>query len=122
MMSLFALGTVFYPETVMAMINPNPAVIAVGKTSLQMMGPVYLHRSGNDSGTGALWRGDDTVRDVGGRWTPCGLSCPAELLHGPRVGYGSAGGVVLCCPVHPPLLSLAMAWKFWSGGWQNVEL
>ena len=20
------------------------------------------------------------------------------------------------------LLSLAMAWKFWSGGWQNVEL
>ena len=122
MMAVFALGTVFYPEAVMAMINPNPAVIAVGKTSLQMMGASSLFIALGMILAQALF-GAGMTRYV--MWVEGGLHVvclvPLSYCMGLVWNMGLLG-VWSSAALYIFLLSMAMAWKFWRGGWQNVEL
>ena len=122
MMSIFALLTVVKPEAVMAMINPDPAVIAVGRTSLQLMGASSIFIAMGMILAQALF-GAGMTRYV--MWVEGGLHIvcliPLSYLMGMVWGMGLSG-VWLSAVLYIVLLSLAMAWKFRTGGWQDVEL
>ena len=122
MMAIFAVTTVVNPEAVMAMINPDPAVIAVGRTSLQLMGASSIFIAMGMILAQALF-GAGMTRYV--MWVEGGLHIvcliPLSYLMGMVWGMGLAG-VWLSAVLYIVLLSLAMAWKFRTGGWQDVEL
>ena len=122
MMSAFALFTIVNPEAVIAVINPDPAVIAVGRTSLQLMGASSIFIALGMILAQALF-GAGMTRYVmyveGGLHLVCLV--PLSYLMGFVWELGLLG-VWFAAALYIVLLAGAMAWKFWSGGWQNVEL
>jgi len=107
---------------VMSIINPNPAVIAVGKSSLQLMGTSSLFIALGMILAQALF-GAGMTRYV--MWVEGGLHVvclvPLSYCMGLVWDMGLVG-VWFSAALYIFLLSMAMAWKFWRGGWQDVEL
>lgn len=122
MMLGFALLTFWMPEAIIGLINPDPTVIAVGRSSLRLMGATSVFIALGMILAQALF-GAGLTRYV--MWVEGGLHLvclvPVSYLMG---FYLKAGllGVWFSASLYIVLLSVAMSWKFWQGGWQDVEL
>ncbi len=121
-MSFFALAGISAPETFIGIFNPNPDVIAAGRTSLQIMAGCSLFIVIGIVFAQALF-GAGYSRYV--MWVEALLHAiclvpfsyiAAMVLDLGLVGIWSSAGIYII------LLALAMAWKFHEGDWKNTVL
>lgn len=123
-MAMLVIGALFlaFPEPIIAIVSPNPAVAAAGATSLRIITiGLPLMAVGLVLSQALFGAGANVFVAVAELLLHFGLFVPGSWLLGPTLGYGMEG-VWIAATMYVSALGVVMGTKFASHGWRRIKL